>query len=319
MPGVLISLRDINARNIIFARTGIRSLENISFKGNLHRTNIFLTLERNADEDLVAGITNTLIPELMGKIAVTPAERAAREAERIRLSRQLEETNTLLEEFTGLLKTDKPSDSYLSRDLEQLKLWKEIIDKHLSTAGLYIEALSTDSISSLPRVALDQVWYRLSRFGDFTPEAIPTRFNPGSGPYPSFKSLALAADMPTAMFELTRNVDLADSAALLRSLLMTELGVTLTNVADLSDPDTVKSVLGIDFGALMGMSFPGKLSVTQKICTILVQGGSEGAIFPSRTTLGRKNLVIFPSNLPGGRPLTTLFAGRIGTDYPNLR
>jgi hypothetical protein len=312
-------LRDINARNIIFDQTGIRSLENISLKGNLHRTNIFLTLPRDADEELVAGITNTLIPELAGKIAVSPVERAAREAERIRLSRRLEETNTLLEQFTGLLTTDEPPESYLSRDLDQLKLWKEIINKHLSTAALYIEALSSDAISSLPRIALDAVWYRLSRFGDFTPEAIPTRFNPGTGQYPSFKSLALAEDMPTAMFELTRNVDLADTAALLRRSLMTELRVALTNVADLTDPDTIKSVLGIDFEALMGMSFPGKLSVTQKICTILVRCGTEGAIFPSRTTVGRKNLVVFPSNLPGGRPLTTLFSGRLATDKPDTR
>ena len=237
------------------------------------------------------------------------------------MRRQLEETNTLLEGFTGLLTADQPPESYLPRDLDQLKLWKEIINKHLSTARLYFEALGSNAINSLPRMALDAIWYRLSRFGgtDFTPEAIPTRFNPGTGQYPSFKSLALAEDMPTATFELTKNADLADTAALLRRLSMTQIRVALTNVADLTNPDTVKSVLGIDFGALMGMSFPGKLSVTQKICTILVQSGSEGAIFPSRTTIGRKNLVVFPSNLPGGKPLTALFSGWLATDEPNTR
>jgi hypothetical protein len=231
------------------------------------------------------------------------------------LSRQLEETNTSLEGFTGLLTADQPPDSYLPRDLDKLKVWREIIDKHLSTAGLYFEAVDSNAINSLPRIALDAVWYRLSRFGgtDFTPEAIPTRFNPGTGQYPSFKSLALAEDMPTATFELTKNADLADTVALLRRLSMTQIRVALTNVADLSNPDTVKSVLGIDFGVLIGMSFPGKLSVTQKICTILVRSGSEGAIFPSRTTIGRKNLVVFPSNLPGGKPLTALFSGRLAT------
>jgi hypothetical protein len=231
------------------------------------------------------------------------------------LSRQLEETNTSLEGFTGLLTGDKPPNSYLPKDLDKLKLWKEIIDKHMSTAGLYFEALGANAINALPRIALDAVWYRLSRFGgtDFTPEAIPTRFNPGTGQYPSFESLALAEDMPTATFELTKNADLADTVALLRKLSMTQIRVALTNVADLTDPDTVKSVLGIDFGTLLGMSFPGKLSVTQKVCTILVQSGSEGAIFPSRTTMGRKNLVVFPSNLPGGKPLTALFSGRLAT------
>lgn len=227
----------------------------------------------------------------------------------------MQETNTLLEGFTGLLTVDKPPDSYLARDLGQLKLWKEIIDKHLSTAGLYFEALGPNAINSLPRITLDAVWYRLSRFGgtDFTPETIPTRFNPGTGQYPSFNSLALAEDMPTATFELTKNADLADTAALLRKWSMTQIRVALTNVADLTDPEDVKSLLGIDLGALMGMSFPGKLSVTQKICTILVQSGSEGAIFPSRTTIGRKNLVVFPSNLPSGKPLTALFSGRLVT------
>jgi hypothetical protein len=231
------------------------------------------------------------------------------------LSRQLEEINTLVERFTGLLTADKPPDSYLPRDLNQLKLWKEIIDRHLSTADLYFEALGPSAINSLPRIALDAVWYRLSQFGgtDFIPEAIPTRFNPGTSQYPGFKSLALAEDIPTATFELTKNADLADTTALLRRLSMTQIRVALTNVADLTDPDTVKSGLGIDFGVLMGMSFRGKLSATQKICTILVQSGSEGAIFPSPTTIGRKNLVVFPSNLPSGRPLTALFSGRLAT------
>jgi RES domain-containing protein len=157
--------------------------------------------------------------------------------------------------------------------------------------------------------------YRLSRFGgtEFTPETLPTRFNPGAGQYPGFSSLALAEDITTATFELTTSADLATTAALLRS----QISVALTNVTDLTDPPTVESVLGIDFAALMGMSFPGEISVTQKICAILAESGSEGAIFPSRTTLGGKNLAVFRSNLPGGRPLTALCSAKLATDEPS--
>lgn len=276
---------------------------------------MLVTLHRDADKDLIDAINQTLTPELADKIAVTPAERAARRAEVIVLTRQLQETMDVAESFTHLLGEGASSTAYLPTDLDDLKEWKAIIDKHLSTADLYDKALSIEAICNLPRLYLDAVWYRLSLFRGadprnlFTPNHIPTRFNPGPALGGGFMSLALAEDISTATFELSAYVDLAASLDLLKRMNLTQFGVTLRDIADLSDKEAVKRALGIDYGALVGMGFLGRLSVTQKICVALVDCGFSGAIFPSLTTVGKRNLVMFPSNISSGNPLKVLFSG----------
>jgi RES domain-containing protein len=272
-------------------------------------------LHPRADTDLVSAITGTFTPELAKKISVTPAERAAREAERIRLATQLQQTADMLGEFDHLLGDNTSSSSaYISGDIDNLTKWQTLIEQHLSTADLYKDALSVDAVRKLPQLSIDQVWYRLGRSqqnpkGDFfTPARIPTRFNPGQ-----FETLSMAEDALTAAFEITKNADLSNTVELLKRLTLMQFSVRLDQVADLSSPASVKQALGIDFSSLIGLGNPNRVSVTQQICLNLFLSGFQGAIFPSRTTIGKKNLVLFPSSLRAKNPVSLLFSGSLKT------
>ncbi len=278
----------------------------------MHQTNVFVTLHKDVDPDFVSAIQEMVTPEAAARMAVTPAERAAREAQRILLSRQLQETSDLLQGFKRLLTVDTPSPNYMSKDLNDLKNWKATIEKHLSTAALYGDVFNPDGLPGLPRLHLDTVWYRLSRFGGadprnlYTPGQIPTRFNPGPELGGGFASLALADEISTAAFELSKNLDLADTVEYLKRMNVIQFRVRLANVVDLTNPDTVTAALGVDFGALVGLGFHDRLSVTQKICLALVHSGCSGALFPSRNTVGKKNLVLFANNIRSQQSVTIL-------------
>ena len=189
-----------------------------------------------------------------------------------------------------------------------------MIEQHLSTADLYKNILSGDAVFNLPQLSIDQVWCRLARspekaMGDFFfPPNIPTRFNPGQ-----FESLAMAEDALTATFEITKNADLGDTVELLKRLTLMQFRVRLHQVADLSDPDSVKKALGIDFSSLIGLGNPNRVSVTQQICLDLFVRGFEGAIFPSRTTISKKNLVLLPNSRRAQNPFSLLFSGSLKT------
>lgn len=268
-----------------------------------------------ADADLVSAITGTITPELAKKLSVTAAERAAREAERIRLATQLQQTADILGEFDRLLGDDASSSgAYISGDINNLTKWKTLIEQHLSTADLYKDTLSIDAVLKLPQLSIDHVWCRLARYqanpkgNFFTPAKIPTRFNPGQ-----FETLSMAEDALTATFEITKNADLGHTVELLKRLTLMQFSVRLDEVADLSDPASVKQALGIDFSSLIGLGNPNRVSVTQQICLNLFLGGLQGAIFPSRTTIGKKNLVLFPSSLRAKNPVSLLFSGSLKT------
>jgi len=228
------------------------------------------------------------------------------------LSRQLQETSDLLQQFKRLLTDDASPQSYVPKDLNDLKNWKATIDKHLSTAALYGDAFNADAVLGLPRLQIEAVWFRLSRFVGpetrdlYTPGRIPTRFNPGAELGGGFATLALADDISTATFELTKNVDLAQTVELLKRLNLMQFRVSLDDVVDLTNPDTVSTALDIDFGALLGMGFHNRLSVTQKICLTLVRSGCTGALFPSRNTVGKKNLVLFANNIRSQQSIAVL-------------
>lgn len=175
-----------------------------------------------------------------------------------------------------------------------------MIDKHLRTGGIYTD-LNLDAIYRLPRLAMHRSWYRITdrRYAAalYSPENIPSRFNPAGVQGSALRTLTLTEDVATATFEISVHIDLRQMISSLKSMTLVEVEVGLSNIADLSDPDTVKEALGIDFGTLKGSGFRDHLSVTQKICMTLVEAGMEGAIFPSSTMIGRKTLVIFPQNV----------------------
>ena len=283
----------------------------------MHETNVFVMLHDQADEDLIAAIAETFTPELAKKISVSPAERVAREAEKIRLTKQLEDTNGLLESFSRLVGHDpRPPSIYLPKDIEDLKKYKATIDEHLSTAALYEQALSIGTILKLPRRRLDATWYRLSslRGADmrsFMPRHIATRFNGPSKLGGGFSSMAFAEDIPTATFELGAHVDLTENIEYLKRMTLAQIRVQVSSITDLGDSESVSQGLGIDFSALTGIGLRDRISVTQKLCALLVEAGFEGAIFPSPTTLGKKNLVLFEQNIETRNSLEVIFSGRL--------
>jgi len=205
-----------------------------------------------------------------------------------------------------------PSQSYLPKDLNDLRNWKAVIEKHLSTAALYGDVFNAEALLDLPRIRLDTVWYnfRDARYASanslYNPGRFSTRFNPRPELGGGFGSLALAEDTSTATFELSRHLDLAETVQMLKRMALMQIRVRVNNVIDLTDPNTVASALGIDFGALTGMSFQDKVSVTQRICLTLVQSGCDGAVFPSTSTVGKKNLVLFADNIRSREPATVL-------------
>jgi len=279
----------------------------------LHETKLFVTLHRDADAELIAAIKESFTSDLARQIGVTPVERAANIARNLHLSRQLQEATDYMEEFDLLVgKNVSDANTFLPSDVSRLRAMQAAIDTQIELATLYEEVLSFSRISKLPRMAIDTVWYRFAnaRYAinplQFTPAHFPNRFNPGA-----FPSLALAQDIATATFELNAHVDLAETLWTMKRMNLIQYGVKLDEVADFSDPDALKRDLGLDFSALLGFGSRLRISVVQRICTILIEAGFQGAIFPSRISMGKKNMVLFESSLRARKPLSVLFSGGI--------
>jgi RES domain-containing protein len=279
----------------------------------LHETKLFVTLHRDADAELIAAIKDSFTSDFARQIGVTPVERTANIARNLHLSRQLQVATDYMEEFDLLVgKNVSGASTFLPSDVSRLREMKAAIDKQIERATLYEEVLSFSRISKLPRMAVDTVWYRLANARytanplQFTPAHFPSRFNPGA-----FPSLALAQDIPTATFELSAHVDLSETLRTIKGMNLTQYGVKLDEVADFSDPDAVKRDLGLDFSALLEFGSRLRVSVVQRICTILIEAGFQGAIFPSRISIGKNNMVLFESSLKARHPLSVLFSGGI--------
>jgi RES domain-containing protein len=279
----------------------------------LHETKLFVTLHRDADAELIASIKDSFTSDLARQIGVTPVERAANIARNLYLSRQLQEATDYMEEFDLLVgKNVSGANTFLPTDLSRMRKMRTAIDRQIERATLYEEILSFSKISKLPRMAVDTVWYRIAdpRYAayplQFIPAHIPSRFNPGAFPF-----LAFAQDIPTATFELNAHVDLAETLSTMKQWNLTQYGVKLDEVADFSDPDAVNQDLGLDFSALLEFGSRSRVSVVQRICTILIEAGFQGAIFPSRISIGKNDMVLFESSLKARQPLSVLFSGRI--------
>jgi hypothetical protein len=233
----------------------------------------------------------------------------ADKAEVAALTKRLGEMTKLLDRYSRLLGEIRPSHAALPTDFSDLKLWSQRIDQHLGDARNRQSLLDVAIASDFPRTAVRSSW---CRFSTFPPQANPILLARGSMLYASkfnagplmpeeelYQTVYFSQDITTAALELT-TAGAALDVLLLKNMYWCRFELHLENIADLTDPTTLRDRFGISPSQLVDPQSlrRGSVSVSQEIGAALFRAGFEGARVPS-TRLGSSNLVLFPQNLSG--------------------